>query len=676
MLFSVLHPHRERLWHFHGGVHLPDEKHLSNAGPSVAAPLPAQLVVPLQQHIGAPSQPLVSVGDRVLRGQPLARPQGYVSAPVHAPSSGTVAAIEPRQIPHPSGLSAPCVVIDTDGEDAWAELPPPLPDFEQLDPADLRERIRQSGIVGMGGASFPSSVKLNPGPDQPIHTLVINGAECEPYITCDDLLMRERAADIVDGIRVMLHILGAERCLVGIEDNKPEAIAAMREAAQQLSGQAGGQVSRAQQIRVVEIPTLYPSGGEKQLIKILTGKEVPSHGIPAQIGIVCQNVGTACAVADAVLRGRPLIERYVTVTGRAVAEPRNYRVRIGMPAADLVAASGGCTGDLEKLVVGGPMMGFRIDTDAVPITKAANCILALTPAESPDPGAPQPCIRCGRCAEVCPANLLPQQLYWHARAKDLDKVQDYNLFDCIECGCCAVVCPSHIPLVQYYRYAKTESWAREREKRAAEHARERHAAKEARLERLEREKKAKLRKKKAAVAPKGGKDDDKQAVIKAARERAAAKKQAAQGESATAAGKPAPGRAEPAPGRAEPPPGAAEPVAAGPAAAQGKVAAPDGKPPGAPEDAQIAARAAEQQGAQGAVPKPVPDDGRRAVDEAAAAGADTSPGRPEQPSVRGTDQPPDQVAAQASDQTDQQTAQQPSGAGTDEERPRATAGRG
>jgi electron transport complex protein RnfC len=531
MLFSVLNPNRQRLWHFHGGVHLPDEKELSNGAPSIALPLPKQLIVPLQQHIGAPSQPCVAVGDRVRKGQMLAKPQGYVSAPVHAPSSGTVAAIESRRIPHPSGLSASCVVIDTDGDDAWAELPEPIADFEQRESGELRERIRQSGIVGMGGASFPSSVKLNPGPDQPIQTLVINGAECEPYITCDDLLMRERAADIVDGIRVMLHVLGTERCLVGIEDNKPEAIAAMEAAARQ--GDPAGR------IRVVQIPTLYPSGGEKQLIKILTGKEVPSHGIPAQIGIVCQNVGTACAVADAVLRGQPLIERYVTVTGRGVAKPQNYRVRVGTPASELVAASGGYAGELEKLVVGGPMMGFRIDTDAVPITKAANCILALTPAESPDPGEPQPCIRCGRCAEVCPANLLPQQLYWHARAKDLDKVQDYNLFDCIECGCCAIVCPSHIPLVQYYRYAKTESWAREREKRAAEHARERHAAREARLERLERERKARMRKKKEAVAPKGGADGDaKQAAIKAARERAAQKRAAQQGDGQPAAAMP------------------------------------------------------------------------------------------------------------------------------------------
>jgi Na+-translocating ferredoxin:NAD+ oxidoreductase subunit C len=591
MLFPVLNPQRERLRHFHGGVHLPDEKALSNAAPSVAAPLPAQLIVPVQQHIGAPAEPLVAVGDHVQKGQPLAKAQGYVSAPVHAPSSGTVVAIELRKLPHPSGLCAPCVVIDTDGEDTWAELPPPLPDFEQRDPVELRERIRQSGIVGMGGASFPSSVKLNPGPDQPIHTLVINGAECEPYITCDDRLMRERAADIVDGIRIMLHILGTGRCLVGIEDNKPEAIAAMRAAAQR---------DPTGRIEVVQIPTLYPSGGEKQLIKILTGKEVPSHGIPAQIGMVCQNVGTACAIADAVLRGQPLIERYVTVTGRAVAKPQNYRVRIGTPAAVLVGASGGFVGELEKLVVGGPMMGFRIDDDAVPITKAANCILALTPAESPDPGVPQPCIRCGRCAEVCPANLLPQQLYWHARAKDLDKVQDYNLFDCIECGCCAIVCPSHIPLVQYYRYAKTESWAREREKRASEHARERHAAKEARLERIERERKAKMRPKQAAVAPAAGADaNDKQAAIEAARKRAAEKKAEKTAEQQ-----------------------AGEPTAADPAGGAMPAAS------AAPDAVAVAA----QQSAQGAVPKPLaPPPVATDAETGAAAGEQAPPPAQERP---------------------------------------------
>jgi len=526
---------KRKLWAFHGGVHLPDEKALSNQAPLQDAPIPPQLVIPLQQHIGAPARACVQVGERVLKGQPIGEAQGYISAPVHASSSGTVSAIESRKIPHPSGLSAPCVVIDTDGEDTWAELPVPLTDFTAEDPGRLRERIRLSGIVGMGGASFPSNVKLNPGKDQPIRTLVINGAECEPYITCDDLLMRKHAADVVDGLRIMLHIVGAAECLVGIEDNKPEAIAAMRAAV--VAAGAGERVA------VVEIPTLYPSGGEKQLIRILTGKEVPSHGIPAQIGVVCQNVGTAAAVADAVLRGRPLVERLVTLTGRGLAAPRNYRVPIGTPAAALVAASGGYAGELATLVAGGPMMGFRLDSDAVPITKAVNCILALTPAESPDPGEPLACIRCGRCAEVCPAQLLPQQMYWHARAKDLDKVQDYNLFDCIECGCCAHVCPSHIPLVQYYRYAKTESWAREQERRASEHARQRHAARQARLERQARERQVKLRRQKElAAANKAGQSgaaggDDKKAQIEAARTRAAAKKAAADKGAAPAAGR-------------------------------------------------------------------------------------------------------------------------------------------
>ena len=538
MKFNPFHAggRKRKLWHFHGGVHLPDEKALSNGEPVANAPLPVELILPLQQHIGAPARACVAVGERVRKGQVIAEPQGYVSAPVHASSSGVVSAIEPRPVPHPSGLRSPCIVIDTDGKDEWAELPAPLSAFEQIDAATLRERIRLSGIVGMGGASFPSSVKLNPGTDQPIDTLIINGVECEPYITCDDLLMRDHAADIVDGIRIMQHLLGAKQCLIGIEDNKPEAIAAMREAA--------AQQESAKTIAVVPIPTLYPSGGEKQLIKILTGKEVPSHGIPAQIGIVCQNVGTANAVADAVLRGRPLIERYVTVTGRAVAHPRNYRVRVGTLASALLQASEGYRGELSKLVIGGPMMGFTIDSDAVPITKAANCVLALAAEESPDPGDPLACIRCGRCAEVCPANLLPQQMYWHARAKDLDKVQDYNLFDCIECGCCAHVCPSHIPLVQYYRYAKTESWAREREKRASEHARERHDAREARLERLERERKAKLRQKKdaaprkAGAAGPGASDDAKNASIEAARQRAAQRRaaQAATAEAAEAVG--------------------------------------------------------------------------------------------------------------------------------------------
>ena len=515
-----------QLWQFHGGIHVPDQKAVSNAGKVQPTPCPKILILPLQQHIGAPANPVVKVGDRVLKGQVIAEPRGYVCAPVHASSSGTVIAIEDRPVPHPSGLSAPCVVIETDGQEAWVDLPEPLTDYESLDPAVLRERIRACGVVGMGGASFPTSVKLNPGKDHQIHTLVVNGAECEPYITCDDLLMRERSGDVLQGIRILLHLLGARQCLIGIEDNKPEAIESMR--------LARAESDIRDRVEIVVIPTLYPSGGEKQLIKVLTGREVPSHGIPAQIGVVCQNVGTTAAVADAVLRGRPLIERYVTVTGRGVAKPCNLNVRVGTPAADLIAQCGGLRRNLRKLVCGGPMMGFEIDNQAIPITKAANCLLALTPAESPDPGPALPCIRCGRCADACPASLLPQQLYWYARAKDLDRVQDYNLFDCIECGCCAHVCPSHIPLVQYYRYAKTESWAREQEKKKADHAKARHAAKLERQERQERERQAKLRSRKEAAKEKPAAqgeaahvvDDPRKAAIEAARQRAAAKKAA------------------------------------------------------------------------------------------------------------------------------------------------------
>ncbi|MEJ2591111.1 MAG: electron transport complex subunit RsxC [Candidatus Thiodiazotropha sp.] len=514
------------LWTFHGGLHLPDHKEISLTRPTRQAALPTRLVLPLSQHIGAPVQPLVAAGQHVLKGEKIADAPAPVTAPLHAPTSGTVIEIADHAIPHPSGLPGPCIVIEPDGKETWGELPAPISDWRHTDAAVLRERIRESGVVGMGGATFPSAVKLNPG--KPIKTLIINGAECEPYITCDDRLMQDEPERIMAGVRILQHMLQSEECLIAIEDNKPEAILALHNLVQD-----------DEPIEVIRIPTLYPSGGEKQLIRILTGREVPSSGLPAQLGVICHNVATAAAIADAVLEGKPLISRLVTLTGEGIAEPGNFQTLIGTLAGDLIAQAGGYQGRPEQLILGGPMMGFDLTSDAIPITKGANCLLCPTPEEAPRPEPARACIRCGRCADACPAHLLPQQMYWYSRSKDLEKVQDYNLFDCIECGCCSHVCPSHIPLVQYFRYAKTESWAQEQERRNAERAKQRHDARIARIERLEAERKANLRKKKDALKQKpppkravadANADADvsdkerKQAAIEAAMKRAAEKK--------------------------------------------------------------------------------------------------------------------------------------------------------
>jgi len=508
-----------RLWHFHGGLHPEAHKAESTQTPVVQARLPRQLILPLQQHIGSAAKPVVKVGDTVHKGQLLAQADGYISASIHAPSSGTVTALEERPVAHPSGLNALCLVLDPDGRDAWGELPPPLADYQAIDPAQLRRRVREAGLVGLGGAAFPTAVKLNPGPHKQIELLILNGAECEPYITCDDMLMRERAQEIIQGLMIMRHALQVKTAIIGVEDNKVEARAALSEALAE-----HGQESRDIHIRTV--PTIYPAGGEKQLIRVLTGKEVPSNGIPAEIGIVCHNVGTAVAVYRAVLQGRPLLSRYVTVAGDGVQKPQVLDALIGTPLSDLVDQCGGYTDDVQRLVLGGPMMGFALHSDEVPLVKGANCVLALQTVPATDQEA-MPCIRCGACADVCPANLLPQQLYWHARSKEFDKVQDYHLFDCIECGCCSAVCPSHIPLVQYYRFAKTEIWAQEREKQKADIARQRHEFHQARLEREQQEKAEKTRKKKEALEqPAEDGKHSKKAAIEAAVARAKAKKAA------------------------------------------------------------------------------------------------------------------------------------------------------
>ncbi len=511
---SLLHP--GTVGHFHGGLKLERHKRESCDRPIGTCPLADELTLPLQQHIGEPAEPLVRVGDQVRKGQMIARASDYVSAPVHAPTSGTVTRIEALMVPHPSGLSAPCIVIEPDGEDRWIDELPVVNDYRSLDPSALRNRIREAGIVGLGGAGFPSYIKLNPGRAGQIDTLILNAAECEPWITCDDRLIRERAGRIVAGAEIMIHALQARQCVIGIEDEMHEAIAALRQAVEGTG------------IEVIPVPTRYPAGGEKQLIQVLTGLEVPVNGLPLDIGITCHNVGTAAAIADAVHEGRPLISRIVTVTGQ-VGEPRNLDTLIGTPVRTLIEHCGGYAGTPGRLIMGGPMMGFTLRNDTVPVIKTTNCLLVMDPPARHE--TPMPCIRCGECATVCPARLLPQQLYWYAHAKNFDRIQDYDLFECIECGCCAHVCPSHIPLVQYYRYAKTEIWNMEREKERADLARERHEFRLERLEREKREREERMRKKKEALSKSNkGKDDPKKAAIEAALKRVREKQaRAAQG---------------------------------------------------------------------------------------------------------------------------------------------------
>lgn len=506
---------------FKGGVHPPGHKSESNSRPVHAAPLPKRLVIPMRQHMGNPAKPVVSVGERVLKGQLIGEADGYISAAVHASSSGIVSAIGPAAVPHISGLPDECITIETDGLDAWIDHAPL--DYRAMEPSDLRMRLRDLGLAGLGGAVFPSAVKLDPGAHHHCPTLIINGGECEPWITCDDVLMRHHAGDILQGVAVMRHLLGSTEILVGIEGNKPEAIAAMQAAAQKLDFA----------VEVVAVPTIYPGGGAKQMIETLTGKQVPSGKLSTDIGIQVFNVGTAHALARAVHHGEPLISRLVTVTGH-VLRPQNVEVLIGTPMQVLIDLAGDRDGTTGVLM-GGPMMGMPMPDLEVPVVKATNCILVQSKELFPPLPKALPCIRCTRCADACPAELQPQELFRFAKADDFGRAQEYHLFDCIECGCCSYVCPSHIPLVDFYRYAKSEIWAREKEKRASDLARERH---EFRLFRLEREKKEKAEKLAAkaqakraeiAAAPKAegaaqSDADAKKALIAAALARAQAKK--------------------------------------------------------------------------------------------------------------------------------------------------------
>ncbi|NOH62742.1 electron transport complex subunit RsxC [Vibrio sp. RE88] len=469
------------LWDFPGGVHPPENKKQSVKSEIAKASIPQEIVLPVKQHIGKPGTITVEVGEQVLKGQPLTKYDTSFMLPVHAPTSGKIIAIESRTTAHPSGLAETCIVISPDGEDRWIERKTDN-DFTQRTPDELIEIIRQAGVSGMGGAGFPTAKKIQAGLAR-TEILIVNAAECEPYITADDMLMQEHADEVIKGIEIVEHILKPKLTIIGIEDNKPQAIKALEQAAEH------------KDIVIRVIPTKYPSGGEKQLIKILTNKEVPVNSIPADIGLLVQNVGSLQAIKRAVCDGEPLVERIVTLTGDTFKQPRNVKALIGTPVQSLLDEFGyKADKKLPRLIMGGPMMGFTLPHANVPITKTANCILAPTRKEISPNQYEMACIRCGQCAEACPASLLPQQLQWHAKAEEYDKCEELNLKDCIECGACAFVCPSEIPLVQYYRQAKAEMRTRKEESEAAERAKVRFEEKKARLERDKAERENRFKK--------------------------------------------------------------------------------------------------------------------------------------------------------------------------------------
>ncbi|WP_429073595.1 electron transport complex subunit RsxC [Aeromonas veronii] len=457
------------LWDFHGGIHPADNKLQSSQSPVVDAGLPPRLIIPLRQHAGPAGDLLVQVGDKVKKGQPLTRYAKGRVVPVHASTSGTITEIGNHTVAHPSGLGDLCVILTPDGEDEWGERNGKA-DYWNLERGELLERIQQAGVAGLGGAVFPTHSKLD-GRGQLTEILIVNGLECEPYITTDDRLMQQYADEIMDGIRVLKHLLKPKLTLIGVEDNKPEAI-------EQLTRHATDE-----DVLVKTVPTKYPSGGAKQTIELLTGRQVPKGGRAVDIGIMVLNVATVFAIKRAIIDGEPLIERIVTLTGDSFKKPGNAWVRLGTPVRWLLQRFELQPEAEQRVIMGGPMMGFTLPHAMVPVVKATNCLLAPTQAELPAPGPEQPCIRCSACADACPATLLPQELYWYSRAKEYDKAEKLNLMDCIECGACAWVCPSEIPLVQYYKIAKDDIREARAEAEKAERAKQRFEAKQARFER-------------------------------------------------------------------------------------------------------------------------------------------------------------------------------------------------
>ena len=466
-----------KIWDFKGGIHPPEMKSQSNQSPIQQSELAHDFYVPIKQHAGTAGNVLVKEGDYVLKGQPLTQCDGLRILPVHAPTSGTVKFIGKHVAPHPSGLTEDMIHIQADGLDKWREQFP-LEEFFTQPVEQLIDRIYQAGVAGLGGAVFPTAAKIQSA-EKKVKLLIINGAECEPYITCDDRLMRDYTDEMIEGIRILRYILRPEKVVIAVEDNKPEAIQAIQ---QSLHG--------ANDIELRVIPTKYPSGAAKQLIYLLTGMEVPSGGRSYDIGVLMHNVGTAFAIKRAVINDEPLIERVVTLTGDKISEKGNYWVRLGTPVDHLLAQVGYQYDERFPVFAGGPMMGLQLSDLNAPVTKLINCLLAPDHFEYGEPEPEQSCIRCSACSDACPVNLMPQQLYWYARSEDHQKSEEYCLKDCIECGVCAYVCPSHIPLIQYFRQEKAKIWEIKEKAKKAEEAKIRFEAKQARMEREEQERKA------------------------------------------------------------------------------------------------------------------------------------------------------------------------------------------
>lgn len=502
----------DRIHGFPGGLKLQHHKQAACQHPVERPPLPPRLFIAVRQHQGDSGRLEVEPGERVLKGQPLTEAGDDFIVPEHAPTSGRIEGVTDHPAALPPGSTQRSIVLVPDGEDRWASRSS-LADWNERPAGEIVDHLHRCGLAGLGGAMFPTAAKLR-GDWSGIHTVILNGAECEPWIACDEMLMRERALDIVEGGLILARAAGADRVVIAIEDRMGAVEEKLRDARRTLDVEST--------VRIRKVFTIYPEGGERQIIQALTGREVPHDGLPQDLGVVVHNVGTAAAARDAVVDGKPLIERVVTVTGPGIAEPRNLLALIGTPFSHLVEAAGGYRGDVTRLVLGGPMSGTALATDEVPVTKGSNCVLALTREQTTPTQPTLPCINCGECVRVCPARLLPQTLFKLVEAGNHDAAADYDLADCIECGCCAAVCPSHIPLVDFYKHGKDELARRRLDRRRAALAKRRYEAREERLKREKEERQAKRREREEKLKRS---ENDAQSEIQAAIERARGKKE-------------------------------------------------------------------------------------------------------------------------------------------------------